>query len=50
MPETEFAEDHSEFSLRSIFFVIGRFPESLGVLRFLRELLTGQAAKLIEYK
>jgi GT2 family glycosyltransferase len=34
----------------SVLHVLGRFPEALGALRFAADLVTGRAARLIEYK
>lgn len=34
----------------SFFHVLGRFPEAIGQIKFQRDLLTGRAGKLIEYK
>jgi hypothetical protein len=37
-------------ALKSFFQVLGRFPEGLGQLKFLRDRLLGRQALLIEYK
>ena len=37
-------------ALRGTFLVLGKFAEAQGALRFLRDLMLGRTARLIEYK